>query len=269
MSEFDNFMATLEGKSENTKKAYRIQYNKLYKLLDKNIGDASQQKIMDTIDEVDNNNAKQALLNIGILIRKKNESEVNHLEKLRDKLKGSIKEAQKVNNRNLDETLPSYEELIEYIESLKDKKFYRDYIINYLLINYNVRNEDLLFKIVTRKKEAKGDDTMNYIWLSPRKAEYIRNDGMTYGKKVNIITDKPFMSALRQIIKNGNIDFIPNPNQVGYYIKQATLLGIGEGNMNKIIVNKFRNDIDKLKEISNNRGTSITSLLQSYNIKDQ
>ena len=269
MSEFDNFMATLEGKSENTKKAYRIQYNKLYKLLDKNIGDASQQKIMDTIDEVDNNNAKQALLNIGILIRKKNESEVNHLEKLRDKLKGSIKEAQKVNNRNLDETLPSYEELIEYLDSLKDKKFYRDYIINYLLINYNVRNEDLLFKIVTRKKEAKGDDTMNYIWLSPRKAEYIRNDGMTYGKKVNIITDKPFMSALRQIIKNGNIDFIPNPNQVGYYIKQATLLGVGEGNYNKIVVNHFRNDIDKLKEISNNRGTSITTLLESYDIKDQ
>ena len=269
MSEFDNFMATLEGKSENTKKAYRIQYNKLYKLLDKNIGNASQQKIMDTIDGLDNNNTKQALLNIGILIRKMNKSEVNHLEKLRDNLKGSIKEAQKVNNRNLDETLPSYEELIEYLDSLKDKKFYRDYIINYLLINYNVRNEDLLFKIVTRKKEAKGDDTMNYIWLSPRKAEYIRNDGMTYGKKVNIITDKPFMCALRQIIKNGNIDFIPNPNQVGYYIKQATLLGIGEGNMNKIIVNKFRNDIDKLKEISNNRGTSITSLLQSYNIKDQ
>ena len=272
MSEFDNFMATLEGKSENTKKAYRIQYNKFYKLLDKNIGDASQQKIMDTIDEVDNNNAKQALLNIGILIRKKNESEVNHLEKLRDKLKGSIKEAQKVNNRNLDETLPSYEELIEYIESLKDKKFYRDYIINYLLINYNVRNEDLLFKIVTRKKETKQDATMNYIWLSPRKAEYIRNDyktAKTYGKKVNIITDKPFLSALRQIIKNGNIDFIPNPNQVGYYIKQATLLGVGEGNYNKIVVNHFRNDIDKLKEISNNRGTSITTLLESYDIKDQ
>ena len=269
MSEFDNFMATLEGKSENTKKAYRIQYNKLYKLLDKNIGNASQQKIMDTIDGLDNNNTKQALLNIGILIRKMNKSEVNHLEKLRDNLKGSIKEAQKVNNRNLDETLPSYEELIEYLDSLKDKKFYRDYIINYLLINYNVRNEDLLFKIVTRKKEAKGDDTMNYIWLSPRKAEYIRNDGMTYGQKVNIITDKPFMCALRQIIKNGNIDFIPNPNQVGYYIKQATLLGVSEGAMNKIIVNHFRNDIDKLKEISNNRGTSITSLLQSYNIKDQ
>jgi hypothetical protein len=44
---------------------------------------------------------------------------------------------------------------------------------------------------------------------------------------------------------------------------------VSEGAMNKIVVNHFRNDIDKLKEISNNRGTSITSLLQSYNIKDQ
>ena len=77
------------------------------------------------------------------------------------------------------------------------------------------------------------------------------------------------MSALRQIIKNGNIDFIPNPNQVGYYVKQATLLGIGEGAVNKIIVNHFRNNIDKLKEISDNRGTSITTLIQSYDIKDQ
>ena len=272
MSEFDNFMATLEGKSVNTKKAYTTQYKKLHKLLDKNIGDASQQKIMDTIEEVDNNNARQALLNIGILIRRMNKLEVDKLEKLRDKLKDSIKETQKINNKNLDETLPTYEELLEFLNSLKDKKYYRDYIINYLLINYNVRNEDLLFKIVTTKKETKENPDANYIWLSPRKAEYIRNDYKTakiYGKKVNVITDKPFLSALRQIIKNGNIDFIPNPNQVGYYIKQATLLGIGEGNYNKIIVNHFRNNIDKLKEISNNRGTSITTLLESYDIKNQ
>ena len=142
--------------------------------------------------------------------------------------------------------------------------------MNYLLINLNVRNEDLLFKIVTRKRETK-DTNFNYIWLSPTKATYIRNvykTAKTYGQKVNVITDKPFMSALRQYIKNGNPDFIPNADQLGYYIRINTLLNIGEGNYNKIIVNHFRSNIDKLKEISNNRGTNINTILESYDIED-
>ena len=133
-------------------------------------------------------------------------------------------------------------------------------------MNYNVRNEDLHFKLITRKKEAK-DTNFNYIWLSPRKVEYIRNVYKTAnhnGQKLYIIDDKPFMSAVRRLIKDNWES--PSMDQMPFLIKKATLMGIGEGKYNKIIVNHFRNDINMLKQISERRGTSITTLLDSYDI---
>jgi hypothetical protein len=268
MTELEWFKGIISDKSANTIKAYITQYNKLYNLLKKDISDTSQKKLMDTIKDVDNANSRQALLNIGILIRTAKSLDTKDLIKYRDSLKEDIKTAQKKNNTTLSETLPSYEELEEYTESLKGKNDL-NFIINYLLMNYNVRNEDLHFKLITRKKEAK-DTSFNYIWLSPKKVEYIRNVYKTannYGQKLNVITDKPFMSAVRRLIKDKWE--APAIEQMPYIIKKATLMGIGEGNYNKIIVNKFRDDIDKLKQISERRGTSITTLLDSYDIANQ
>ena len=265
MSELEYFKGTISDKSANTIKAYTTQYNKLYKLLGKDIGDTSQKKLMDTIKDIDNANSRQALLNIGILIRTAKSLDIKDLLKYRDSLKVDIKTAQRENNQVLQETLPTYDELEEYTESLKGKNDLH-FIINYLLMNYNVRNEDLHFKLITRKKEAK-DKSFNYLWLSPRKVEYIRNVYKTadnYGQKLYIIDDKPFMSAVRRLIKDNWES--PTMEQMPYIIKKATLMGIGEAKYNKIIVNHFRNDIDKLKRISERRGTSITTLLDSYDI---
>jgi hypothetical protein len=269
MAELEYFKSIISDKSANTIKAYITQYNKLYKLLSKDIADTSQKKLMDTIKEIDNANSRQALLNIGILIRTNKELDIKDLIKYRDSLKVDIKSAQRENNQVLQETLPTYDELEEYTESLKGKNDLY-FILNYLLMNYNVRNEDLHFKLITRKKEAK-DTNFNYIWLSPRKVEYIRNvyktanhKGDIYGQKLYIIPDKPFMSAVRRLIKDNWES--PSMEQMPFIIKKATLMGIGEGKYNKIIVNHFRNDINMLKQISERRGTSITTLLDSYDI---
>jgi len=265
MAELEYFKGIISDKSANTQKSYITQYKKLYKLLEKDISDTSQKKLMDTIKEVDNANSRQALLNIGILIRTDKKLDIKDLLKYRETLSSDIKTAQKQNNVVLQETLPSYNELVEYTESLKGKNDLY-YIINYLLINYNVRNEDLHFKIITRKKEAK-DKNYNYIWLSPRKVEYIRNIYKTannYGQKLYIIPDKPFASAVRRLVKENWES--PSMEQMPYVIKKATLLGIGEAKYNKIIVNHYRDNIDMLKQISERRGTSITTLLDSYDI---
>jgi hypothetical protein len=47
---------------------------------------------------------------------------------------------------------------------------------------------------------------------------------------------------------------------------KSTLDNLGEGLYNKIIVNHFRNNLDKLKEISESRGTSIDTLYENYDI---
>jgi len=263
MTELELFKEKIADKSVNTQKAYITQYKKLYNLLKKNIAETSERLILKTIKEgVDNANSRQALLNIAILIRQGDNTE---LIAYREKLKVEIKDAQRQNNQVLQETLPSYDELVEYTESLKGKNDLY-YILNYLLMNYNVRNEDLHFKLITRKKEAE-DTNFNYIWLSPKKVEYIRNVYKTannYGQKLYIITDKSFMSAVRRLIKDSWE--APAMEQMPYIIKKATLLGIGEAKYLKIIINHFRNDIDKLKQISERRGTSLITLMDSYDI---
>jgi len=203
-TELDKFLETLEGKSQNTIKAYTTQYKKLFNLLGDLIMQVSQRRVIKTIkEEVDNPNSRQALLNIAILIRQSNKYSVEEMLDYREKLKEEIKGKIKTDNKQLQEVLPSYNDLLDYLDKLSKAKKYREYIINYLMIHLQVRNEDLLFKIVERKKDTT-DTNFNYIWLSPTKATYIRNvykTAKTYGQKVNVITDKAFLSALRQIIK--------------------------------------------------------------------
>jgi len=284
MSEFDIFMESVENKSDATKKQYKTQYNKLFKLTGKPIAETSEKKIIEILAGIENKNAEQALLNIALLVRKLNKLSVTQLENLREKNKQSLNKSIKEKNVNLKETLPSYDDLIEYMNYLYDKNEYTDYIINYLLINFQVRNQDLDFKIITRKKDAT-DLTKNYMWLQPNKLTYIRNvyktaniinpegDNSGYGQKINVITEPKMITAFKKVYncqKNSEDcgTFIPNKSSIAYHLQKSTYKQLGEGKYVKIVINHFRNDIDKLKQISDNRGTSLTTILQSYDIEN-
>ena len=275
MAEYDKFMKSVEDKSTATQKQYRIQYNKLYKLLDKPVNETSENKILEIVKEQSNVNNQQALLNIGLVVRKLYGLSVKKLEDFREKNKKTITADIKKKNVELKETLPSYDDLIQYTEILWESSEWTDYIINYLLINYQVRNEDLDFTIIKRKKDA-NDTTKNYIWLQSGKVTYIRNrykTDKTYKKKVNVITNKQFITAIRRVLGCQDSElkcgiFIPNKNAIAYYIIKATYKQLGEGKYVKIIINHFRKNLDKLKEISENRGTSLNEILKSYDIEN-
>ena len=286
MAEYQKFMDSIKEKSDATKKQYRIQYNKLLKLTEKPIGETSEKKIMEILDEIENKNNSQALLNIAFLIRKMEGLAVTQLEKKRKQDKNKLIEDVKVKNVELKENLPSYSDIVEYMDYLYDKGEWKDYIINYLLINLQVRNQDLDFTIVSRKKDAT-DSKTNYMWLqnSKRKATFIRNvyktatiqgaDGKEhgYGQKVNTITDEKFIVALRRVLgcQKAGLDcgtFIPTKSAIAFHIAKATYKQIGEGKYAKIVINHFRNNIDKLKEISENRGTDLKTIFNSYDIEN-
>ena len=280
MAEYEKFMNSISDKSDATKKQYRIQYNKLFKLTDKPIGETSEKKILDIVNDIDNNNNKQALINIAILIRRMEKLSTTKLEDAREKNKKQLTADVKKKNVELKETVPSYDELIEYMDYLYEKSEWTDFIINYLLIYFQVRNQDLDFEIVKRKKDA-NDPEKNYMWLQPKKLTYIRNKYKTafkdgkelYGKKINVITDKKMITAMRRVLGCQNYDlkcgvFIPNKNSIAYHLQKATYKMLGEGKYFKIIVNHFRNDLDKIKEISENRGTSVSTILSSYDIEN-
>lgn len=278
MAEFDNLMESVKDKTEGTQKAYKSQYKKLRRLLDdEDIGLSSQRKLIGIINEEENINQQQALLNIAILVRRLDKLNTKELEKQRDKNKGQIVNKVKENNKKFAEKegMPSIEDLEDFTEYLWDKGEWTDYVINYLLLNYQVRNADLNFDIVKFKRDTK-DDEKNYMWVSKNGfVDYIRNvykTSGTYGRKVIKIKDPKFHTAMRRILgcQKSNLDcgvFIPNENQVGYYIKKATYKGIGEANYLKIVIDANRGDLQKLKEISDNRGTSLDTLLSNYDIK--
>ena len=138
-----------------------------------------------------------------------------------------------------------------------------------------MRNKDLVFKIVTRKKDMV-DKTKNYIWLDVRhkKALYVRNDyktSGTYGEKRNTITDTRFIVALKRVLacQRHHEDcgvIIKNPDHVGYYVQKSSYKNVGEGAYLKIAIDAHRShgDTQKLLEIAQNRGTDVHTLLASY-----
>lgn len=268
LTELDVFLASLEGKSKMTIKTYTQQYKKLRNDLGKDIHESSQKAIIDVSAEQENNNTKQARLNIGILVRKLYNYDIKELEKQRDVWKGNIKEDVKKKNEMI--KLPTYNDLLEYLDYLYENDKWVEYVINYLLINFQVRNEDLDFKIVEKKREMVDDNT-NYIWLARDKIVYVRNNyktSNTYGTKINNIKDKNFMIAMKRIKARGDT-LVPNPDNLGYWIKKATLDSMGEGAYFKIIVNAYKGNLQEINKISENRGTDLKTLISSYDIDNK
>ena len=265
-NELVKLMESVANKSQTTQKNYRRSYFRLRELINKDIHSASQEIINNTINEgIENINSRAALLNIAILVRRLHNLDTSELIQQRNKNKESVNEQTKMNNQFIQ--LPTIEALDDYLEQLYVKQKWGDYIINYLLRHHYVRNQDLLFDIVAKKGDTE-DPEKNYIWVNRRKLEctYIRNKyktANTYGSKSVVITNERFLHALKKVVK----PIIPNESQVGYYVQKASLNGIGEGATMKIIVNHYKHDIHKLKEISESRGTNIGVLLTSYNIE--
>ena len=128
ITELEVFIASLEGKSEKTIKTYKQQYNKLRAQLGKDIHESSQKKIIEIADEQENNNTKQARLNIGILVRKLYNYDTKELEKQRDIWKVSIKED--VKKKNEINKLPTYNDLLDYMDYLYENDKWVEFVIN-------------------------------------------------------------------------------------------------------------------------------------------
>lgn len=288
MSELEQFRATFSNKSKTTQTVYNSNYKKLRELLGDDVVNVSQKKVIELLEEnISNRNSQSALLNIAYLIRKNNDMAIQELESFRKKNQTIIKDKIYETNTNLVDSLPSYATLVDYTEDLLKNEKYIQYVINYLLLHCQVRNADLLFDFVLLKRDTK-NTTKNYLWFSSKTktAHYIRNvyktakivkpDGTTtgYGQKVIKITDPKFIKVMKILVnfqkqENKPIVFIPNTENVAYYIKKMTYQGLGETAYFKIVVNHFRKDANMLKQISFNRGTDINTILESYDIESE
>jgi hypothetical protein len=273
--EFEKLIESIQEKSYYTKKTYKTSYKKVAAELDDDpIHLLSQETLLDVCKQFDNPHTRHSLVNICIIVRHLYDLATLKLEAYRDLNKKSIAQRTRIKNKELD--LPSYQELLDYMNSLYDDNKFAEYIINYLLIHFQVRNQDLNFEVVKLKKDTKADTNKNYIWFNRSKgtALYIRNKYKTseiYGTKENVISDKKFIVALKRIMQYNNHGeeegvFIPTDSAIAYHIKKATLNQIGETKYVKIILDHFKADWEKQDEIAKNRGTDIKTIREYYNI---
>ena len=154
--EYEEFVNMLEnsGRSYATKKSYRTSYRKLRDLLGKNIADTAQdttaKAIMASTDQI---NSAQALINIAVLVREQmKKMPIDILVEQRTTNKADVIETLQQANYYTD--LPELDEFDTFIENLWKRGMYREYIVNYLIRHYYVRNLDLIFDIVETKKET-------------------------------------------------------------------------------------------------------------------
>jgi hypothetical protein len=151
------------------------------------------------------------------------------------------------------------------IKNLTDKmndyyehKQYREYIVMYLLLNFQVRNMDLDLKIVDMDYELEQDK--NYLQVGKKLVNYTRNSyktGYLYGSKIHAIIDKKFITACRELL-NTNLFSYQN-----YAVQIKRIVGVTEAEVLKIYL-KENNNSATFKEVAENRGTNLEVLLENY-----
>jgi hypothetical protein len=284
MDEYETFINSMLTKSVITQKNYVSKYNTLKALFKTELKDVSQEKVIEVLkDEYPNIHSQQGFMNIFVLIRKLYNMPINELESYRKNNREELKQVIIENNKVLVETLPEYENLLGYLNELYRQKEWRAYIINYLLIHCQTRNQDLIADIVTKVADGKDPNknflvfqaklkTVTFIRNVYKTAHIVKSDGDITGYgPISIKIKNPLLAeAVKQLLAaggEGNNQLIPNTNTLAYTIKKYTYKGLGEGLIFKIVVNHFRSDVDMLQQIAMNRGTAVSTILENYDIE--
>ena len=263
------YIETLENKiSEQTRKTY----TQISKSLPFNVL-TTQPTIIKKLNELyENPNTKALYLNMIILIRRNNSEATDKLIKFRNSLRDDIIETRKNKMSEIKNTLPPYSLIILKLKQLNGI----EYIVNYLLITYGFRNKDINLKYVSKLPESKEDE--NYLIHNKNKVTLDINDYKTdksFGSKSIIIEDKKFKEELKKLKLNENDYLISKKNgdklkssSLGEKIMKLSINNLGEAKMFKILIGHLldKKDFNKIEELVKSRGTSMSTILKSYNV---
>ena len=263
------YIETLENKiSEQTRKTY----TQISKSLPFNVL-TTQPTIIKKLNELyENPNTKALYLNMIILIRRNNSEATDKLIKFRNSLRDDIIETRKNKMSEIKNTLPPYSLIMLKLKELNGI----EYIINYLLITYGFRNKDINLKYVSKLPESKEDE--NYLIHNKNKVTLDINDYKTdksFGSKSINITDKKFIQELKKLKLDENDYLISKKNgdklkssSLGEKIMKISINNLGEAKMFKILIGHLldKKDFNKIEELVKSRGTSMSTILKSYNV---
>ena len=233
----------------------------------------SQPTIIKKLNELYKNpNTKALYLNMIILVRRHNKDETDKLIKFRNSLREEIVTLRKEKMSETKNELPSYNELLGKLNEMKGI----NYIINYLFVKHGVRNKDVNLMFVSKIPKDKQDE--NYLTHSKSKAQLDINDyktDKTFGNKSIIITDKRFIQELKDLKLNDGEYLIRKKNgdklkisSFNERILNMSIDKLGEAKIFKVLIADLldKKDFKKIEELVSTRGTSISTIMKSYNI---
>mgnify|MGYP003678929332 CR=1 FL=1 len=154
--------------------------------------------------------------------------------------------------------LPSIKSLKKKMNDYLKEGAFRNYVVMYLLLNFQTRNQDLVARVIDNIDEV--DDDNNWLLIRDNDIVYYRNDYKTadkYGRKKNIIRSKPFHRAVSNLT-----DVLKPSTHIHRTVKD--IAGYTESTLMKANVVE-NNNIKGLSKISQNRGTALSTIDKSYN----
>lgn len=285
----------IADKKETTQQAYKRDYKRLRLLLDVDaiiVNNKLSKPITTIIRTIKNSefskNTQKGLFNMLVMIFQQNpkfKTQQTKTESEREKMNSKIEIERKDKNKDLMQTLPEQKSIDKELNDLYNNGEFLKYIINYLVITYNLRNKDLCLKVVSSMKQTK-DTNFNYLVITDKYVSFIRNvykTSSTYGKKDNRVQSKKFRDALLNYLQSQNVDYKNeeyvffkdrsgeplNCNKIGDRLKY--LLIENETKLNKIKVKEINNKpntIKGLKKMEKNRGTDLKTIATYYSIEN-
>mgnify|MGYP003673994190 CR=1 FL=1 len=282
----DDIEKAFSGVATTTINNYKSYYYRLLKKLGTDtVLENSNKVLIDTLNSYDIlPNSIKTFLTVIIRIKRNAGVNIDSLVSYRNgTLSKEINQYNEIKNFELNEKLPSYDEVKRYMNTLLNDNNFRDYIINYLLINYGVRNLDCNVLITTDKSVTlkRNIAKENYFYVTNRYIIYQRNNYKTssvYGKKTYKIVNLSFRNSVNLFLGNRNECKLLfdcdgdtyNDKQIGNIVLNATYNKIGEGNLFKVLIKHYQleNNIDMIRFLSQSRGTDINTIFKYYNINE-
>ena len=221
---------------------------------------------------------KQLLLNVVIVIIRGMEKNYDEYKEYRAELsldevpykhKKLMEKKEKLSQITLEEYKNDIQSIFNII-TLTDKPSifkFRKYIVNYLFMNYCVRNLDVMCKVL-----EEDDGEGNRLIVNKDYVLYIRRDYKThfiYGTQKHKIKNKKFNLVMKiyiDLFGYGNY-IVKDTNQ----IRSAYILGLKENEVCKMMIDYFykKKQTEKIRLIGKFRGTMMRELDASYNLNQE
>jgi len=220
----------------------------------------SENEIIDFIKENYNEGSERKIISSTISKYRHYKGKPNDI--VRDFLRQANAEAsllQRQKNDKLKETLPSVD-FNKLLNGYYRDKQYKNFVILYLLLNYNTRNKDLVVKVVNDESDINPNE--NFLFIRDKDVIYIRNDYKTknrYGSKRDVIKSKKLFNAVKEVDS-----LLENNNNLDRQVKKVTN-GINQSTMFKMLV-ASNNNLKGIQKASKNRGTNMETIAKSYDI---